>query len=105
MLRLKIDLRNVLKGDVVVRRPSCKVATRSMKTAKQDTKMRTALTPVKLIGNHDQKSAAIRGLPVYLGFGAEPTHMNFCYLTRRHHPSTQAAPALKHAQNVYERRR
>lgn len=102
-----MDLRKVLKGDVVVRRPSCKVATRSMKTAKQDTKMRIALTPVKLIGNHDQKSATISVLPFcfVLFFGAESAHMNSCYLTRRHHPSTQAAPALKHVQNVYERRR
>jgi hypothetical protein len=55
--RLKSDLLNVSKGDVVTRRPSCNEATRSMKTARQDTKRRIARTPVKLSGNQDQKSA------------------------------------------------
>jgi hypothetical protein len=47
----------VSNGEAVDRRPSCSEATRSMKTARHETKMRIALTPVKLIGNHDQKSA------------------------------------------------
>lgn len=56
VVKLKIDLRTVSKGDAVFRRPICNVATRSMKMAKHEKKMRIALTPVTLTGNHDQKS-------------------------------------------------
>jgi hypothetical protein len=61
-----MDLRKVLKGDMVVRRPSCNVVKRSMKTARHDMKMRIVLTPVKPIGNHDQKSTEISLFPASL---------------------------------------